>query len=232
MRYIGRSINTSHTICKEDLGEIQDCLKQVWQMVRDEMHYIRAVVLEEMVFMHIHYVVHFIRLYEDSFRAMLDSTRTKEIQQQLSAKLRKATQAKKRNEKLNLLFQRVYEEHVAGKQTKERFLQLSNGYDSEKRELKELVANLAKEISQQEQQTTQVEEFISKCKRYSELNELTPAILRDLVSKVFIEVPDKSTGKRRQSIHVSYTLLGILPPLERFKPIVVECSDKEKSETV
>ena len=43
--YIGRSINqiakrinTTHTIYKEDLEEIQACLKQVWQMIRDQMH--------------------------------------------------------------------------------------------------------------------------------------------------------------------------------------------------
>lgn len=196
-----------------------------------DSHYIRAVVLEEMVLMHIQYVVSYVQLYEDSFRATLGATRTKEIQQQLSAKRRKAAQAKKRDEELNLLFQRVYEDHVAGKLTEERFLQLSNGYDAEQRELRELIARLEIEITEQEQQTTQVEEFISKCKRYSELDELTPAILNDLVSKVFVEVPDKSTGKRRQGIHVSYALVGILPPLERFKPLVVECSDKEKAET-
>ena len=196
-----------------------------------DSHYIRAVVLEEMVLMHIQYVVSYVQLYEDSFRATLGVTSTKEIQQQLSAKRRKAAQAKKRDEELNLLFQRVYEDHVTGKLTEERFLQLSNGYDTEQRELRELIARLEIEINQQEQQTTQVEEFISKCKRYSELDELTPAILNDLVSKVFVEASDKSTGKRRQGIRVSYALVGILPPLERFKPLVVERSDKEKAET-
>lgn len=38
-------------------------------------------------------------------------------------------------------------------------------------------------------------------------------ILNDLVSKVFVEAPDKSDGKRRQNIHISYDLVGILPEL-------------------
>ena len=68
-----------------------------------------------------------------------------------------------------------------------------------------MITVLENEIDQQEQQTTQVEEFIAKCKRYSSLDKLTPAVLNDLV--------------------------GILPPLERFQPVVVEIQGKENAET-
>ena len=101
----------------------------------------------------------------------------------------------------------------------------------EQKTLREMITVLENEIDQQEQQTTQVEEFIAKCKRYSSLDKLTPAVLNDLVSKVFVEAPDKSTGKRRQGIHVSDNLEGILPPLERFQPVVVENQGKENAET-
>ena len=37
--------------------------------------------------------------------------------------------------------------------------------------------------------------------------------MNDLVSKVFVEAPDKSEGKRKQNIHISYDLLGVLPEL-------------------
>jgi hypothetical protein len=37
--------------------------------------------------------------------------------------------------------------------------------------------------------------------------------LNDLVSKVFVEAPNKSDGKRRQNIHISYDLVGVLPEL-------------------
>ncbi|MCI1880686.1 MAG: DUF4368 domain-containing protein [Sporolactobacillus sp.] len=58
-----------------------------------------------------------------------------------------------------------------------------------------------------------VERFIRKCKRYADLTGLTPTILDDLISKVFVEAPDKSDGKRKQTIHISYDLVGILPKL-------------------
>ncbi|EHL03945.1 hypothetical protein HMPREF0322_05437 [Desulfitobacterium hafniense DP7] len=58
-----------------------------------------------------------------------------------------------------------------------------------------------------------MQRFIHKCKQYTDLTELTPTVLNDLVSRVFAEAPDKSDGKRRQNIHISYDWVGILPEL-------------------
>ncbi|EAD1188751.1 DUF4368 domain-containing protein [Listeria monocytogenes] len=194
-------------------------------------HFIRAVVLEEMVLAHMRYVIGFVQRYEDSFRVSIEAERSTEIQKELSAKRKQIAQSQKRVDDLDVLFRKVYEDNASGKLTDERFMQLSRGYDLEQKTLRQMITMLEKEIDQQEQKTTQVEDFIAKCKRYSSLETLTPAILNDLVIKVFVEAPDKSTGKRRQGIHISYNLVGILPPLERFQPVVVERPNKEKAET-
>ncbi len=67
------------------------------------------------------------------------------------------------------------------------------------------------ESKEQEQQAEDVERFIRKCKHYTDISRLTPMILNDLVYKVLVEAPNKSSGK--QNIHISYDLLGILPEL-------------------
>lgn len=35
--------------------------------------------------------------------------------------------------------------------------------------------------------------------------------LRELVKAVYVEAPDKSSGKRKQKIHISYDLIGFIP---------------------
>ena len=40
---------------------------------------------------------------------------------------------------------------------------------------------------------------------------LTPYALRELVKAVYVEAPDKSSGKRTQKIHISYDLIGFIP---------------------
>jgi len=107
----------------------------------------------------------------------------------------------------------MYEDNVSGKLNDIRFEELSSDYEVEQAELESKLEQWQVELDEQEQHTEDVERFIRKCKQYIDLTELTPTILNELVCKVFVESPDKSDGKRRQNIHISYDLLGILPEL-------------------
>ncbi|MBE6883560.1 MAG: DUF4368 domain-containing protein [Ruminococcaceae bacterium] len=40
---------------------------------------------------------------------------------------------------------------------------------------------------------------------------MLPYTLRELVKAAYIEAPDKSSGKRKQKIHISYDLIGFIP---------------------
>ena len=53
--------------------------------------------------------------------------------------------------------------------------------------------------------------------KYEDLQELTPYALRELVKAIYIEAPDKSSGKRRQGIRISYDLVGFIPVDELMK---------------
>ena len=66
-------------------------------------------------------------------------------------------------------------------------------------------------IEEQERQADNLEQFIQRVKRNSELTELTPYALREFVKAVYVEAPDKSGGKRKQTIHISYDLIGFIP---------------------
>ena len=40
---------------------------------------------------------------------------------------------------------------------------------------------------------------------------LTPYAAHELVKAIYVGAPDKSSGKRRQSIHICYYLIGFIP---------------------
>ena len=40
---------------------------------------------------------------------------------------------------------------------------------------------------------------------------MTPYALQELVKAIYIGAPDKSSGKRRQEIHIEYDLVGYIP---------------------
>ena len=55
------------------------------------------------------------------------------------------------------------------------------------------------------------------CAYYTDLTELTPYALRELVKAVYVEAPDKSSGKRKQRVHIEYDLVGYIPVDELIK---------------
>ena len=125
----------------------------------------------------------------------------------LSAYARK--QAKRRIEELNRLLKPIYEDNANGKLSDSRFQMLSDDYEQE--ELREKLLRLNEEINEQEEQTDNIDRFISKVRKYLDLDELTPAVLNDMVKAVYVHASDKSKGHREQQIDISYDLVGILP---------------------
>ena len=58
-------------------------------------------------------------------------------------------------------------------------------------------------------------QFIQRAHKYEDLDELTPYALRELVKAIYIiEAPDRSGGKRRRNIRISYDLVGFIPAEE------------------
>jgi len=121
------------------------------------------------------------------------------------------TQAEKRIGELDRLFLRSYEDNVSGKIDDERFAMMNRNYTEEQKKLKEEVISLQQEIDEQESKAEDLEQFIQRVKRNSELTELTPYALHELVKAVYVEAPDKSSGKRKQKIHICYDLVGVIP---------------------
>ena len=76
---------------------------------------------------------------------------------------------------------------------------------------------LQQEIEVQERQNENLEKFIQKARKYVGIEELDGYTLRELVSAIYVDAPDKSSGKRVQHIHIKYDGLGFIPLDELMK---------------
>ena len=99
----------------------------------------------------------------------------------------------------------------------QRFAMMSKTYEDEQAQLKVEITNLQKEVEVQERQIENLEQFIQRVRRYTTLTELTPYALRELVKAVYVEASDKSSGKRKQKVHIEYDLVGYIPVDELIK---------------
>ena len=69
----------------------------------------------------------------------------------------------------------------------------------------------------QERQNENVEKFIQTAHKYVGIDKLDGYALRELVSAIYVDAPDKSSRKRVQHIHIHYDGLGFIPLNELMK---------------
>ena len=94
---------------------------------------------------------------------------------------------------------------------------LSRTYEAEQKQLEVEAITLQQEIEVQERQNENVEKFIQTAHKYVGIDKLDGYALRELVSAIYVDAPDKSSGKRVQHIHIQYDGLGFIPLNELMK---------------
>ncbi len=146
-------------------------------------HYIRVDFLEEVVLGEIRRLTKFASIYEDDFlKAVIGhSQQADEADRKLKEKELKALLA--RDEELDGLFERIYEDNVSGKISDERFSRMSRRYEDEQKELTEKIKQLRSEIEKQSSRTMTTDMFISLVRKYTRAKKLTPRMLNELVGK-------------------------------------------------
>lgn len=110
-------------------------------------HYIRAVVLEDMVWMYMETVISYILRYEAHFRAVVQESMSMESKEKIQAWKKQLTQAEKRISELDRLFVKIYEDNAKGKLSDERFSMMSANYEEEQKKLRMDAVELQKSKS-------------------------------------------------------------------------------------
>ena len=174
-------------------------------------HFIRVKVLEGRVLSHVQRVTDYILRHEDYFRKVMEEQLRVESTEKLTVLKKQLARNEKRIADLKRLFVKIYEDNASGKLSDERFDMMSQSYDAEQKHLEEEALSIQQEIEVQEQQIENIEKFVQKAHKYVHIEELTPYALRELVSAIYVDAPDKSSGKRVQHIHIKYDGLGYIP---------------------
>ena len=192
-------------------GAFFDCSLHWKYKEKCPTHYIRESILERMVLKHMQLVTGYILRYEQYFRSIMEQQLRLESTEKLQISKGQLERNEKRIAELKRLFIRIYEDNAGGRLSDERYDMLSQSYETEQKQLEAEVITLRQEIEVQERQNENVERFIQKARNYVGIETLDPYALRELVQAIYVDAPDKSTGKRRQHIHIKYDGIGFIP---------------------
>lgn len=75
---------------------------------------------------------------------------------------------------------------------------------------KRAILDLQELIDSGEQKQNDLQKFLKNIRKYTVPEELTVEILNDLVDKIVLHAPDKSSGHRKQQIEIYYKASGII----------------------
>ena len=173
-------------------------------------HYVRVDFLEEVVLGEIRRLTKFASLYEDEFvKAVIGhSQQAEQTDRKLKEKELKTLLA--RDEELDGLFERIYEDNVSGKLSDDRFAKMSRRYEDEQKELAEKIKKLRSEVEKQSSRSMTTDMFIGLVRKYTRARKLTPRMLNELIEKIEVFNAEKIDGVWEQRLRIHYNCVGTI----------------------
>ena len=171
-------------------------------------HYVRVDFLEQVVLGEIRRLTKYAGLYEDDFlkEVIGHSRQAEETERRLKEKELKSLLV--RDDELDGLFERIYEDNVSGKLSDDRFAKMSRRYEEEQKELSEKIKKLRSEIEKQSSRATSTDMFVSIVRKYTRARKLTPRMLNELIEKIEVFNAEKIDGEWVQRLRIHYNCVG------------------------
>ena len=171
-------------------------------------HYVRVDFLEQVVLGEIRRLTKYAGLYEDDFlkEVIGHSRQAEETERRLKEKELKSLLT--RDDELDGLFERIYEDNVSGKLSDDRFAKMSRRYEEEQKELSEKIKKLRSEIEKQSSRAASTDMFVSIVRKYTRARKLTPRMLNELVEKIEVYNAEKIDGEWVQRLRIHYNCVG------------------------
>ena len=197
-------------------------------------HYIREKVVEQLVLESMQRIMLNVQVFEKEFARKQMACYTEDKKKQLAAKRRELEKAQKRIAEIDILIQKIYEDNASGKLSDERYMTLSTSYEAEQQMLKAAVPEMQAYLETETDKTVNLQQFIRKVKKITELKVLTPELIHEFVEKIVVYAPKYLDGKRIQIVDIHYSGVGILDELtpdemeESFQKSIAE---RKKTET-
>lgn len=197
---------TERTSAGFNCGTYNSSRKQYKQMCFS--HSIKEDTVKQLILETIRYALKSVRMDEAAFIKNMRSA--SEVRDKGEVKKLKADLSKKekRFADLDLLIKKVYEDNAMGKLPDRRYEMLSSDYEKEQQELEISMQEIREKLAQFEEDTDRTEEFLSLVRKYTDIQELTPAIVNEFVDKVMVHKIEEIDGERVQEIEIFLNYIG------------------------
>ena len=124
---------------------------------------------------------------------------------------RELKKAEKRIGELDKILAKLYEDQALGKISEARYQAMAPGYEAEQASLQERVSRLREQLAHTQEVQDNVEQFVPLIQKYTDIQELTPHILNELIEKIVVhEKKVEEDGSKSQMVEIHYKFVGCI----------------------
>ena len=173
-------------------------------------HYVRADAIEEVITYELQRLADYLKYDQEGFAELLAEKTNKDmLNEQKNAKTQ-IDQSLARINKIDVLYERLYEDNVSGKVTDSFYMELSHKYENEKEELKKKIFNLKIQLDELNKKVFHKEMFLSAIEKFMEMKTITAPLIRELIDHIEVHETEGEGKYKTQRIVIFYRFVGYI----------------------
>ena len=180
-------------------------------------HYIRLDFLEQVVLYEVKRLACFASEYENDFIKAMIGRSAKVAENTALRKQRELDALTARDRELDMLFERLYEDNVAGKIDDARFAKMSKRYEQEQGENAKKIKALRLELKKDESKRMDIDDFLETVRRYTDVATITKRMVAELIDHIEVYHAEKQDGITNQRAVIHYNCIGAFDVPDRRK---------------
>ena len=180
-------------------------------------HYIRLDFLEQVVLYEVKRLACFASEYENDFIKAMIGCSAKVAENTALRKQRELDALTARDRELDMLFERLYEDNVAGKIDDARFAKMSKRYEQEQGENAKKIKALRLELKKDESKRMDIDDFLETVRRYTDATTITKRMVAELIDHIEVYHAEKQDGVTNQRVVIYYNCIGAFDVPDRRK---------------
>ena len=180
-------------------------------------HYIRLDFLEQVVLYEVKRLACFASEYENDFIKAMIGRSAKVAENTALRKQRELDALTARDRELDMLFERLYEDNVAGKIDDARFAKMSKRYEQEQGENAKKTKALRLELKKDESKRMDIDDFLETVRQYTDATTITKRMVAELIDHIEVYHAEKQDGVTNQRVDIHYNCIGAFDVPDRRK---------------
>ena len=180
-------------------------------------HYIRLDFLEQVVLYEVKRLACFASEYENDFIKAMIGRSAKVAENTALRKQRELDALTARDRELDMLFERLYEDNVAGKIDDARFAKMSKRYEQEQGENAKKIKALRLELKKDESKRMDIDDFLETVRQYTDATTITKRMVAELIDHIEVYHAEKQDGVTNQRVDIHYNCIGAFDVPDRRK---------------